>query len=247
MGNDRLRAAMNAARVTRQQVADEAGVSSKTVHRWLKGRRPHARNRWAVSQLLDEDESYLWPPEGVAVSGEAATAEVVGAYAHRAAVPVKAWWKLFTSVQAHVDLLGYAMLHLPEQHPELMELLAAKGGSGVVVRIALADPDCGEVAARDAEEQLSGGLSARIRTATKYFRELEGAEGVEIRRHATPLYNSIFRFDDQLYVTPHLFGIPGPKAPLFHLRRQGATGVFERFVTHFEAIWATTEPLEPAS
>lgn len=216
------------------------------MHRWLKGRRPHARNRWAVSGLLDENEAYLWPPEGLAVTGEAATAEVLGAYAHRAAVPVSAWWQLFTGAEVHVDLLGYAMLHLPEQHPQLMEVLGEMGRRGDTVRVAFADPECREVAARDAEEQLSGTLSARIRTATNYFRELQGAQGLELRQHATPLYNSIFRFDDQLYVTPHLFGIPGPKAPLFHLRRRGPTGVFERFVTHFEAIWATTRPLERA-
>lgn len=245
MGNERLRAAMNAARVTMEEIAEAAEVSPKTVHRWLKGRKPHTRNRWAVSKILDEDEDYLWPPGGVPVgSGETATFEVVGAYAHRAVVPPRTWWKLLVRTEERVELLGYAMLHLPEQHPELMEMLAEQGEAGTRVRIALADPKSSEVRARDREEQLAGGLVARIKIATKYFSDLLGARNVEIRQHATPLYNSIFRFDDHMYVTPHLFGIPGAKAPLLHLKRRDPTGIFERFVAHFEGIWDTAHPLE---
>ena len=249
MSNERLRRAIEAARKTIDDVAEEAGVDPKTVQRWLKGRTPYQRHRWAIAKLLDEDESYLWPPEGAAIaSGDASTHELIAAYAHRAAVPPRSWWKLLSAAEGRIDLLGYAMLHLPEQHPELMSLLRDKGASGCQVRVALADPESEQARIRDEEEDLDGGLLARIRTSTKYFSELAGCDGVELRAHATPMYNSVFRFGDQMYVTPHLYGVPGAKAPLLHLRRRGPDGMFEKFATHFDAIWSTATPLllEPA-
>jgi hypothetical protein len=64
---------------------------------------------------------------------------------------------------------------------------------------------------------------------------------------ASPLYNSLFRFDDEMFVTPHLYGTIGYRAPLLHLRRLGAGGVFDTFAAHFEGLWATTTPLRTAA
>lgn len=52
---------MATARIDIGRVAAVAGVDEKTVQRWLAGRIPYARNRWAVAALLGEDERYLWP------------------------------------------------------------------------------------------------------------------------------------------------------------------------------------------
>jgi len=43
-----------------------------------------------------------------------------------------------------------------------------------------------------------------------------------------------------------LYATPGASAPLLHLRRQAADGLFDRFAGHFEAIWATTTPVDSA-
>jgi hypothetical protein len=83
------------------------------------------------------------------------------------------------------------------------------------------------VVQRDEEEQLEEGLLHRIRTAIKYYRDLTDAAGVELRLHGTPLYNSEFRFDDDLLVTPHLYRLPGSKAPLLHIRRRTPGGMFD--------------------
>src|SRR5581483_9434466 len=108
-------------------------------------------------------EAFLWP--GVASPGaETATAEIVNAYAHRADVPTELWWQLFCEANAHVDLVGYALLHLPENHSRLVDLLRGKAAAGCVIRIAVADPDSANVARRDEEEQLGGTLGGRIRT-----------------------------------------------------------------------------------
>ncbi|OLB77090.1 MAG: hypothetical protein AUI14_17235 [Actinobacteria bacterium 13_2_20CM_2_71_6] len=65
----------------------------------------------------------------------------------------------------------------------------------------------------------------------------------ELRLQDVPLYNSVFRFDDDMFVTPHLYATPGASAPLLHLRKLGTGGLFSRFADHFDAIWATTTPL----
>jgi len=69
---------------------------------------------------------------------------------------------------------------------------------------------------------------------------LDGCPGIRLHYHQTPLYNSLFRGDGHMFVTPHLYGTPGYGAPLLHLRRKGGGGIFDRFATHFEAVWSTS-------
>lgn len=242
--NERLRRAMNSKRVGVDALSERVEVDPKTVQRWLQGRIPHARHRWAVAEVLGEDEEVLWPSAQRAATAAAVTDEVVAAYARRADVPAETWWRAISDAAEDIALLGYAMLHLPEQQPDLIPVLRDKAASGCRVRIALVDPESEEARRRDAEEQLNGGLVARIRTAGFYFSELSGTERIELRHHSTPMYNSVFRFDGQMFVTPHLYGVPGSKAPLLHVQRRSARGMFERFVEHFEAIWDESKPYE---
>lgn len=243
--NERLRTSMASAHVDVAIVSERTGVDPKTVQRWLAGRVPHARHRWSVAELLGEDEYYLWPPEARGERGAAPNAELVAAFTNRADLDPKQWWELFAGARQQIDLLGYAMLFLLEQHPQLPPLLERKAGESCTVRIALADPDSPEAVQRDREERLEGGLRARIRTARRYFGVLDGCAGIHIHYHRTPLYNSLFRADGQMLVTPHLYGTPGYGAPLLQLRRKGGDGMFDRFAAHFEAVWATSEPAPP--
>jgi hypothetical protein len=170
---------------------------------------------------------------------------VVAAYPHRAEVPPERWWDLLVDARCQVDLLAYAMLFLPEAHPRLFDLLRGKAAAGGTVRIAMVDPAARELAERDAEEGLDGGLVHRVRTSLHYFAEgLGDCEGIELRAYAAPLYNSLFRFDDDLFVTPHRYATAGSRAPLLHLRRLGNDGIFDGFTGHFEAVWASAKPAE---
>ena len=108
-------------------------------------------------------------------------------------------------VRTNIDLLGYAMLFFPEQHPGLARIIEDKRVHGLRVRIALADPECAEVAARDALEGLGGTLPARIRSSLAHLGPLFANTGVEIRFHRVPLYNAMYRFDDQMLITPYLY------------------------------------------
>jgi hypothetical protein len=55
---------------------------------------------------------------------------------------------------------------------------------------------------------------------------------------------SVFRFDTDALVTPHLARLVGHDSPLLHLRRQAAGGMFDRFAEHAEELWerATERP-----
>jgi hypothetical protein len=56
------------------------------------------------------------------------------------------------------------------------------------------------------------------------------------------LYNAIYRFDDEMIVTPYLYRAHGFQHPAFRLRRLGPYGVFASFADQFETIWATATP-----
>jgi len=88
MANERLRGAMAKAQADVEAITKATGVDPKTVQRWLNGRVPHPRHRWAIASLLREDEGYLWPAARPDLSpGAEATSEVVAAYGHRADIP----------------------------------------------------------------------------------------------------------------------------------------------------------------
>lgn len=242
MANERLRAAMAARHVSVATIASRTGVDPKTAQRWVGGRVPHARHRWEVAKLLGEREDYLWPEEEGTTQAGQPSMEILAGYAHRAEVPSQLWWEWFKKAERQVDLLGYALHFLPEQLPDLPALLAEQCAASCKIRIAVGDPNSEQVRARDTAEQLGGTLPSRIRATLRQFRPLWECDGAQIRYHTTPLYNSVFRFDDEMFVTPHLYGLHGSKAPLLHLRRLGPNGIFTTFANHFEATWQITTP-----
>ena len=245
--NDRLRLAMASASIEPESLARKVGVDPKTVQRWLGGRVPHPRHRWKICDLLGQSEQYIWPQIILGVSGVLQTSEIVSAYAHRADAPSQLWTGMLEGAHSNIDLLGYSMSFFPEQHSRLAQTLEEKCARGLKVRIALADPESVEVAARDDLERLGGTLPSRIRATVVHLESLFSNAGVEMRFHAVPLYNAIYRFDDQMLVTPYLYRLRGFQHPLFHLKRLGSAGIFEAYAQQFEAIWAESRPVEAAN
>lgn len=245
--NTRLRTAMLRAGLDATRLADAIGVDAKTIERWLGGRIPHQRNRLAVAGALGEDEVDLWPSMRPDLSaGAPAISEVLGAYAHRADIPQELWISLFTGAQDRIDMLGYAYPFMMELRPRAVRDLAAKCAQGVRVRMAFADPDCPHVAERDTLEQLGGTLPGRIRNALNFLGDLADTDNALLGLHSVHLYNSVFRFDDQMIVTPYLYRARGYQHPALHLRRLSPHGIFETFAQQFDEIWATVRPLEGA-
>jgi phosphatidylserine/phosphatidylglycerophosphate/cardiolipin synthase-like enzyme len=145
--------------------------------------------------------------------------QVVAFYPHRADTPKKLWMDLLVHAQEEISLFANASLFLPEENPEAIEILRAKAADGVRVRILLGDPDHPAMELRGREERLFEAIPGRIRMALAYYRPLVDVEGIEFRLHGTSLYNSIFRYDDQMLINQHIYGTYGYIAPILHFAR----------------------------
>lgn len=100
---------------------------------------------------------------------------------------------------------------------------------------------------RGYEERLGRALVGRIRMALAYYQSLVGVEGVTFHVHGTALYNSIFRYDDQMLVNQHMYGTYGYMAPVLHLRRLEGADLFDTYMKSYERVWEESYPYEPAT
>ncbi|MEU7909431.1 XRE family transcriptional regulator [Actinoplanes sp. NPDC049118] len=247
MANERLRDALDRARVTPAELALFTETDVKTVSRWVGGRVPHPRTRFKIAKRLKEDEDFLWPGARRASSETADASGVVQLYANRGSVPVNLWDRLLDQATSQVDVLVYVGMFLTEK-PDLLKRLREKAGAGVQVRLMLGSRDCEAVKQRSTDEGIGRDtISAKIDQAQAFFRPLIGVRNIELRSHQTVLYNSIYRFDDDMIVNPHVFGKTAPMAPALHLRRTSNYGLFDTYSESFDAVWShsMTQGLEP--
>ena len=160
-----------------ETLAEAAGVTGKSVQRWVAGEvTPFSRTRFRVAALLKEDEGYLWPQ---AVNRAAlAGAELVATYPRRTDVPAHLWTDLLRAAGRSVDVLAFAGLFLTEEHSGWLPALAGKVGSDVRIRLLLGDPGGGQLAARDLEYSIGGGVAGRVSAVLGYYWQLP--DGVEL-------------------------------------------------------------------
>lgn len=242
MPNERLRATIAAKSHTIESVAREVKVDPKTVERWItKDRVPHRNHRWQTAQLLGVDELYLWPSVE-AEAKNASTAELVTFYPHRGAVPAALWSSLIDNATSQVDILVYAGLFLFDSNPDLAEQLAEKASAGAQVRILIGDPEAAAVRQRGEEEGIGDDLAARARLSLRYLQPAARTPGVEIRHHSTILYNSIYRFDDDVLVNPHVFGAPAGQNPVLHMRYVPGGRSFRHYMRSVDRVWEQAKP-----
>ena len=235
--NETLRQALFRARLAEEDVAAQLGVDPKTVRRWLEGRVPYPRHRWALSDLLGADEDDLWPEIQAARAARSRPEEIKAVYPHRWSVPREVWHRLFDSAQEEIGVTAYSALFLAED-AGLLEVFRQKAIAGVRFRIALGDPDSPQVAERGAEEGIGDAMAAKIRNALALYRPLLDAASAEIRLHQTTLYNSLYRADNDLLVNQHTYGVPAANAPVFHLHRAGDGGMFDSYLASFQRVWS---------
>lgn len=244
--NERLRTAMMRSGVTTEELAACCGVDPKTADRWVSTNRvPHRSHRWAAARRLGVDEAYLWPSVLQPASHrrqDASRGELVELYPDRASVPRELWLRLLTDAQARVDVLVFSGTFYSQTQPKVPRMLADAAGRGVEVRLCFGYPGSEAVAIRDREERLAGTLAAKIRSALTYYRPLVDIDGCEVRLHATTLYASLFRYDDEILVNPHAFGEPASANPTLHLRRLDGGTVAGHYMDSFERVWATALP-----
>jgi hypothetical protein len=232
---------MAQARLRDVDVATSLRVDPKTVQRWLTGRLPQSRHRWALADLLHVGEFDLWPeltgPSNV-------SSEVLATYSYRAVVPREVWLNVFEAARHEIAILVYSGLFIAEDI-EIIRLLERKAAEGVAVRILLGDSDSAYVEERGREEGIDGAMAAKIRNAIVLYQSLLESEQVQLRLHPTVLYNSLYRADDDLLVNQHVFGVAAAHAPVMHLRRSGESEMFATYVASFDRVWNTAHPVTP--
>ena len=246
MGNERLRSRLVQAGMTSAELAETVGVDPKTVHRWLdNGRVPHPRHRRSTAQALAVDETFLWPQllddDRIRAASQA---EVRWVYPYRGAVPADLWRRLVDTARHHVDMLVYSGLFLVDNHPDLPVKLATRAEAGLKARLLYGNPDSEIVAWRGEEEGIGEDLAARIRLSLKYMAPAGGVDGVEVRQHQTVLYNSVYRFDDEMLVNTHVIGFPAPQNPVLHLQRVPGGHLFDHYLRSFDRVWDLATPLD---
>ncbi|WP_440107238.1 XRE family transcriptional regulator [Streptosporangium sp. H16] len=193
-----------------------------------------------MAAILREEESYLWPD---AVNGASlAGAELVATYPRRSDVPRHLWTELLRGAERTIDLLAYAGLFLTEEHPDWMPTLIAKANAGARVRLLLGDPKGKQLGYRDAEHRIGGGVAGRVAAVMAYYTQ-NVPPSVEIRLHDTPLYNSIYRFDDEMLVNVHVYGILAAYTPTLHIRRINGA-YYNTYLESYERVWAGARPVE---
>ncbi|MFD5089700.1 XRE family transcriptional regulator [Amycolatopsis thailandensis] len=242
--------------------------SKAQFYRWLSGELvglPYADHcrileamlpGWQAEQLFEfHDGGIEFVPEPTASPTSQATnppssameprgnPEVVEVFSHRSAIPADLWTRLLDDSGERIDILCLAALFLVER-PTFAKHIKQKASDGAKIRLLFGDPDADEATKRSEEERLDARtVSARIRNALAFLRPLDGVPGVEARLHTTTLYNSVFRFDDEMVINTHVYGLPGAHAPALHLRQTPKGDMFETYMESFETVWAAAKPL----
>lgn len=197
---------------------------------------------------LRESESFLWPdalpPERAAAVTES---EVVKIYPRRSVVPAELWDRLLREATDQIGILAYGGLFLHELNPEFVTTLRVKADTGTRVEVAVGDPDSGEVAQRGADEGIGEAMAGKIHNVLAFYKDLRGADNASVHFHSTTLYNSIYRFDDEMLVNTHLYGVPAAHAPVMHLRRLSGGSLFDNYNGSFQRVWSHSIAVWPDS
>lgn len=243
--NERLRGSIASAGLRPAELAEATGVDAKTVERWItKGRLPHRTHRVKVADALNVDEIYIWP-EVLAepATRSASVAELLELHPSRSAVPHNTWQQLIAGTHEAMDILVYAGTFLFEQL-DIVTTIRAKATQGVHVRMLIGDETSTAVGQRAEEEGTTGGLQGRIQLQRRYLRDIADLPGVEVRAHGTTLYNSLYRFDQDLLVNGHAFGAPAGQSPVLHLRRVPGGRLWDHYMRSFDEVWKIGSPVD---
>lgn len=235
---------MSAADLTPGRLARKVDVETKTVERWLHNptRAPHPRTRDRVSEVLGVSVDVLWPKSVRSAVKIGPDREIVSAYPYRNACPTSVWSQLIDGASQNITFAGYTNYFIWQEQPRLADRLRRKAQDGCRVRFLVGDPESDVTRKREALEDVPLTVSTRIRITLDALSKMrDGTPGLEARFSDQHIALSVFSFDDQMLVTPHLSSLLGHDSPMFHLRRLTDDGLYDRFAGHVAALWEGTE------
>ncbi|WP_323183442.1 XRE family transcriptional regulator [Streptomyces sp. NBC_00091] len=173
--------------------------------------------------------------------------ELVHSYPYRSACPSTTWAKLVAETTTDMLLSGYTNYFFWTMIPDFTGIIRKKAGNGCRVRFLLGDPNGETTRQREAIEDAALTVSTRIRMTLEQLDRIGPLDGLEVRVSAPEdatnhVGLSVFLFDSDALVTPHLARVIGHDSPMFHLRRQNKEGMFDRFSGHAEELWERGTP-----
>ncbi|MFC7329004.1 DUF5919 domain-containing protein [Marinactinospora rubrisoli] len=195
-------------------------------------------------------EAMLWPETIRSVVKTGPDREVVAVYPYRSACPTSTWAQLISGAQQELFFGGFTNYFLWLQQSAFHATLREKAAGGCRVRFLVGNPDSGITRQREQVEDVALTVSTRIRITLEELAKLTDTSGIETRfTHPADAVNhvslSVFRFDHDALVTPHLARSAGHDSPMMHLRRGQEQGMFDRFAEHAEELWERGSTVEP--
>lgn len=164
--------------------------------------------------------------------------EVLAVYPYRSACPKSVWRDLITGASSDITLAGYTNYFLWLEHANLARVIRRKAEQGCRVRFLIGDPDSDVTRRREEVEDVPLTVSTRIRITLAELDQLKAVHGVEARFGDEHIAMSVFIFDDEMLVTPHLAKLVGHDSPMLHLKRHQDDGLYDRFAYHVSELWS---------
>ena len=186
----------------------------------------------------------LWPKAIRSAVKVGPEREIVSAYPYRNTCPTSVWARLIDGAASSITFAGYTNYFIWQEHPRLAERLKEKASSGCSVRFLIGDPDSDITRRREEIEGVPLTVGTRIRITLDALKRLGDVPGIEARFSDDHIALSVFTFDDEMLVTPHLSSLLGHESPMLHLRRLGDDGLYDRFAGHVAALWAEGRPVD---
>ncbi|WP_179894174.1 hypothetical protein [Streptomyces sp. or20] len=185
----------------------------------------------------------LWPRAVRDVIKVGPEREIVDAYPYRNACPTSVWSRLIDGAETEITFAGYTNYFLWQEQSRLADRLKAKASADCKVRFLIGDPASDVTRRREDVEGVPLTVGTRIRITLDALQRMGAVEGLEARFSDEHIALSVFSFDDEMLVTPHLSSLLGHESPMLHLRRLGDDGLFDRFAGHVTALWAAGRPV----
>lgn len=249
--NIALQEAMRAKRMSARKLADLIKVAEKTVRRWLADadRKVQDFNAYAVADVLGCAPHDLWPSQ---YQPEPATQRPADAapmtfnptvYPTRTQVPITVWQDHFANASESIDILVFAATFLFDTLDGFTTTLADAAQRGAQVRFLVGDPGGDNMILRGEEEGIGDSVSARSRNSVELLTPHLHTPGLQVRTHATTLYTSIFRADNDMIINFHVYGSPGRENPVMLLSRTQSPRLWATFEQAFTRVWDHAHPL----
>jgi lambda repressor-like predicted transcriptional regulator len=222
-----------------RDLAAKVGVDEKTASRWLAGRVPHPKHRWATADALGVEEQMIWPDIAKTAIKTGHDREIVTVYPYRSAVPKSLWRDLVSGARRELTFAGYTSYFLwLDVVPNLRAVLRRKAQAGAAVKFLLGDPHSPVTRRREEIEGVPLTITDRINVTLDQLARLRNEEpDVQARYSDRHISMSVFVFDDDALVCTHLADLLGGDSPTFHIRRRGDDGLYDRYAAHVVHLW----------